>query len=79
MNKVRSNQPVLPSLLDRLIDNDPRNRDSLVSQSYGALLSDIKHSIRRDLESLLNTRVYRSKLPSTLTELESSMVTTVAV
>lgn len=75
MAKVRTDQPVLPSLLDRLIDNDPRNQqDYMSSRSYGVVLKDIKDSIRRDLEWLLNTRVYRSDIPSALEELDVSVV-----
>lgn len=74
MAKLRINHPVLPSLLDRLIDNDPKNRDGIIAQSYGVILKDIKKSVRRDLEALLNTRVYRPSLPSSLSELEVSSV-----
>jgi len=75
MVKIRTDQPVLPSLLDRLIDNDPRNRqESAISRSHGVVLRDIKNSIRRDLEWLLNTRVYRSEPPAGLTELDVSIV-----
>lgn len=75
MAKVRADQPALPSLLDRLIDDDPRNRqERSVSRSYGVVLKDIKNSIRRDLEWLLNTRVYYSDIPSGLDELDVSVV-----
>lgn len=73
MTKVRKNQPILPSLLDRLIDEDP---DSLVVgiKKQAAVLSDIKESVRRDLECLLNTRLSRYLLPEEMSELEVSIV-----
>jgi len=71
--KVRTDQPALPSLLDRLIDEDPDSHIS-ASKSYGVLLSDIKNSIRRDLECLLNTRLYRKSVPEKFSELDVSLV-----
>jgi type VI secretion system protein ImpF len=73
MARLKTDQPVLPSLLDRLIDDDP-DRMLTISKTYGAILSDIKSSIRRDLESLLNTRLYRPKLPEKFGELDVSIV-----
>lgn len=55
MARVRSCQPLLPSLLDRLMDEDPAARFEPV-KPVGALLRDIKANLRRDLEWLLNTR-----------------------
>lgn len=74
MAKLRTDQPVLPSLLDRLIDDDPKNLSLVGSKSYGVVLSDIKKSIRRDLEYLLNTRVSIQKIPDSLTEVKSSVI-----
>lgn len=73
MAKVRADQPALPSLLDRLVDDDPGSSLS-VAKSYGVLLADIKASIRRDLECLLNTRLYRKPLPEKFSELGVSLV-----
>ncbi len=48
---------VTPSVLDRLIDYEPReSREAPKSRS--ASLEDLKQSIRRDLEWLLNTRCH---------------------
>ncbi|MGH1485300.1 MAG: type VI secretion system baseplate subunit TssE [Cellvibrionaceae bacterium] len=73
MARVKTDQPALPSLLDRLIDEDP---DSYITapKTYGVLLSDIKASIRRDLECLLNTRLYRQEVPEKFEELDVSIV-----
>ncbi len=73
MARVKLDQPALPSLLDRLIDEEPDSVLS-VSKSYGVLLNDIKSSIRRDLECLLNTRLYRQKFPEKFSELDVSLV-----
>ncbi|MEX0731279.1 MAG: type VI secretion system baseplate subunit TssE [Aquisalimonadaceae bacterium] len=58
MARIRSQQPVLPSLLDRLIDDDPDQTED-GAQSSPALLQGIRAGVRRDLENLLNTRLYR--------------------
>ena len=73
MARIKTDQPVLPSLLDRLIDDDPDNH-KVTAKAYGAVLADIKSSIRRDLECLLNTRLYRGQLPEKLSELDVSIV-----
>ena len=73
MAKIRSQQPVLPSLLDRLIDEDPEAlRESV--RSAAVLLQDIKANIRRDLEWLLNTRLYRQQRIDLYPELKTSVV-----
>lgn len=73
MAKLKTQQPVLPSLLDRLIDEDPDNIQP-TKKAYGVVLRDIKQSIRRDLEALLNTRLYRDETPDSLSELTVSLV-----
>lgn len=73
MVRIKSDQPILPSLLDRLIDDEPDSQDENI-KSYGVVLSEIKDNIRRDLECLLNTRLYRDHLPADLPELDVSIV-----
>lgn len=73
MARVRSQQPVLPSLLDRLIDHDPERLLEPVRPA-AALLEDIKANLRRDLENLLNTRRFRPAPPPGMSELERSLV-----
>ncbi|MGI1678140.1 MAG: type VI secretion system baseplate subunit TssE [Cellvibrionaceae bacterium] len=73
MPRIRTDQPVLPSLLDRLIDEDPQRTVEPV-KSFSTLLSDIKSNIRRDLENLLNTRLYRYNAIDHLDELDTSLV-----
>lgn len=45
-----------PSVLDRLIDDDPTNRVENDSGQHQKL-KELRNSVRRDLESLFNTRV----------------------
>lgn len=56
MPEIRPDQPLIPSVLDRLIDNEPDVRRE-APRSRNQLLRDLKQSVRRDLENLLNTRV----------------------
>ena len=73
MAKISPDDPLLPSVLDRLIDDDPQS--SVESpRSRAQLLRDLKQSVRRDLESLLNTRWRCSSWPPDLDQLDSSLV-----
>jgi type VI secretion system protein ImpF len=71
---IRHNQEfrVTPSILDRLLDFDPR-----VSQdpprSNATSLAELKQSVRRDLEWLLNTRHSPEIVPETLEEVNRSL------
>ncbi len=50
-----STPPLLPSVLDRLIDAEPTSQ--VEAPPYPpAVLREIRQSVRRDLENLLNTR-----------------------
>ena len=74
MAKIKSDRPVVPSLLDRLIDQRPdQKREPAKAQSQ--VLEEMRQSVRRDLENLLNTRVRCTSCPEDLTELEYSLVT----
>ena len=71
--RPKNNQPLLPSVLDRLIDDDP-GLSREVPQTTLQVLRDLKQNVRRDLEHLLNTRCRPVAWPEHLTELESSLV-----
>jgi type VI secretion system protein ImpF len=73
MAKIRDSDELTPSLLDRLLDDEPQRRHEL-PQSRGQLLRELKHSVRRDLENLLNTRWQCRSVPSELAELQVSLV-----
>ena len=61
MSSFDSQMPLVPSLLDRLIDTEPDvSTEPLWSRSH--TLSQLKESVRRDLENLLNTRQTRTDL-----------------
>jgi type VI secretion system protein ImpF len=68
-NEVR----VTTSVLDRLLDYEPEvSRESLTSRSKN--LRQLKQSVRRDLEWLLNTRQRAGGLPEELKEASDSVV-----
>jgi type VI secretion system protein ImpF len=67
-NEVR----VTPSVLDRLIDLEPRS--SLESpKSRSTSLKELKQSVARDLEWLLNSRQMVVDIPETLEEVNRSL------
>lgn len=73
MAKIRSEQPLTPSVLDRLIDDRPdESRDA--PKARNQTLREVKLSLQRDLENLLNTRRRATGFPTDLTELELSLV-----
>ena len=73
MAKIRAEQALTPSLLDRLIDDDPGVQRE-TPRSRTQVLRELKRSVRRDLEDLLNTRRCCLVLPPDLKELERSLV-----
>lgn len=67
-NEIR----ITPSVIDRLLDFEPTNQNEAVkSRSQG--LRELKQSVRRDLEWLLNTRHGADKIPETLEEVSKSL------
>jgi type VI secretion system protein ImpF len=73
MSKIEADQPLVPSVLDRLIDDEPTStRESPKSRSQ--VLRELKQNIRHDLENLLNTRRRCKSWPENLSELEVSLV-----
>lgn len=73
MAEIRTDQLLLPSVLDRLIDDDPQVRQE-APRGRNQLLRDLKQAVRRDLENLLNTRVRCLPWPAEWTELQQSLV-----
>jgi type VI secretion system protein ImpF len=72
MPEIRTDQLLLPSVLDRLIDLEPEvSREA--PQTRNQLLRDLKQAVRRDLENLLNTRVRCVPFPPELAELKQSL------
>lgn len=56
MNRPTTTQALTPSLLDRLIDYDPEQKVEPV-MSRSQVIRELRESVRRDLEVLLNTRI----------------------
>lgn len=72
MAKIQGDQPLVPSVLDRLLDDEPEtSRES--PRSRNQVLRDLKQSVRRDLESLLNTRRRCAVIPPGMDELAQSL------
>jgi type VI secretion system protein ImpF len=73
MAKIQTDQPLLPSVLDRLLDDDPAASRDPPRNRY-QVMRELKLSVRRDLEHLLNTRRQPRPLPPGLDELERSLI-----
>jgi type VI secretion system protein ImpF len=73
MAKIQAEQPLIPSVLDRLLDNEPEvSREA--PHSRNQVLREVKLSLGRDLENLLNTRRRYGVIPAGLPELRRSLV-----
>jgi type VI secretion system protein ImpF len=73
MSRIRPDQPLVPSVLDRLLDAEPDvSREA--PRNRNQVLRDLKMSVRRDLENLLNTRRRCLPWPAGLKELKQSLV-----
>jgi len=73
MAKIPDDQQLVPSVLDRLLDDDPEvSREAPKSRHH--VLPELKQSVRRDLENLLNTRWRCVNWPPNLDDLEVSLV-----
>jgi type VI secretion system protein ImpF len=74
MSRVGAEQPLLPSLLDRLVDHEP---DVSTEPAWRNVqrLRDYELSVLRDVEALLNTRQATTELPEGLPNLRTSVLT----
>ncbi len=73
MPPVRNEKKLLPSILDRLVDQDPRGRGSEQFQA-SRNLADLKASVKRDLEWLLNSKRALAEQPEGLDHLNRSLL-----
>lgn len=73
MARVDKNKKLRPSILDRLLDDEPHNQ---AEQDPGQhqLIKQLRNSVRRDLESLLNTRYHVTAPPDELIEVDKSLI-----
>lgn len=73
MARIDKKKKLRPSVLDRLFDDEVHNKTEH-DPDHHQLLKQLRNSIRRDLELLLNTRFYISEPPDSFTELEKSLL-----
>lgn len=72
MSRFDNHIRITPSVLDRLLDYEPEvSREPLASRAKS--LRQLKESVKRDLEQLLNTRQSGDWLPPDLKELNQSL------
>lgn len=55
MARVNKKKKLRPSIIDRLLDDDPRNNSERDSGQHQKI-KQLRSSVRRDLENLMNTR-----------------------
>jgi type VI secretion system protein ImpF len=73
MSRIRPDQPLVPSVLDRLLDAEPQvSREAPRNRTQ--VLRELKLAVRRDLENLLNSRRRCLPWPPGLKELKQSLV-----
>ncbi len=73
MAEPGKNELLVPSVLDRLLDDEPEVTREPPRGRHQAL-RDLKQSVRRDLENLLNTRHSFLVWPAALAELNQSLL-----
>jgi len=73
MDRIDKKKKLRPSILDRLFDNETHNKTERDPDRH-QLLRELRNSIRRDLEFLLNTRFYISEPPDDFPELNKSLL-----
>ncbi|WP_196137606.1 type VI secretion system baseplate subunit TssE [Aliikangiella sp. G2MR2-5] len=73
MAHIDKNKKLRPSILDRLIDNEP-NIQSETDPGREQQLKELRKSVRRDLERLLNTRYRVIEPAEEFKELEHSIL-----
>jgi len=71
--RVDKKKKLRPSILDRLFDNDPNNNVE-VDPDQHQKLKELRGSVRRDLENLLNTRYRMIEPENEYTEIQSSLL-----
>lgn len=72
MNSIVSTE-LQPSLLDRLIDEDPSQPDK-IQMVRGISLQQLRLNVRRDLENLLNAKMQWLVWPKAYKELDKSLI-----
>ncbi len=73
MARIDSKKKLRPSILDRLIDNEPHNQAEL-ELGHHQQLKQLRESVKRDLETLLNTRYRMLTPPEEFKQLDKSLL-----
>ena len=73
MVNIDKKKKLRASILDRLIDNEPQSTVDLDTNKYHKL-SNLRNSVKRDLEDLVNTRYRIVGPPKDLAETVSSII-----
>jgi len=73
MARVDKKKKLRPSILDRLLDNDPANAIE-PDRDQHQKLRELRRSVRRDLENLLNTRLRIVEPDDDYRELKKSLL-----
>lgn len=73
MARVDKKKKLRPSIIDRLFDNEPHNQTEHDPEHH-QLLKQLRDSVRRDLEYLLNTRFYITEPPAEYSQLDVSLL-----
>lgn len=73
MSRTDNEVRITPSVLDRLLDFEPKSSQE-AAKSRSKSLRELKQSVRRDLEWLLNTRCYPQDVDEGLEETLKSVV-----
>jgi len=71
--RIQPGQLLMPSVLDRLLDEDPQvTQEPTMNRTQ--VLRELRETVRRDLEMLLNTRIRNLVWPGPLKELNQSLL-----
>jgi type VI secretion system protein ImpF len=73
MARIDKKKKLRPSILDRLIDNDPDNNVERDPDQHQKL-KELRNSVRRDLENLLNTRFRMLEPGDEFSEIKKSLL-----
>jgi len=71
--RIGKKQELRPSILDRLMDDEPHIQIEQ-DKNRNQYLRELRNSVKRDLESLLNTRYRMQSPPEDLKEIELSIL-----
>ena len=73
MARIDKKKKLRPSILDRLLDDEPDKPTELDTGKHQRL-KELRNSVRRDLEKLLNTRYRVVSPPAEFEQLENSLL-----